>query len=116
MTDLRNRMPVPNGIENFQKLRRNQFYYVDKTNLIVRLLRQPAEVTLFTRPRRFGKTLMLDTIRSFFEVGAEPSDFAGLAIEREEELCQKHMGHYPVISISLKGMEGPDYSSAIFQL
>ena len=101
MTGIENRKPVPNGIENFQELRRNGFYYVDKTRLITKLLRQPAKVTLFTRPRRFGKTLMIDTLRSFFEVGDQPSDFAGLAIERETELCQKHMGQYPVISISL---------------
>ena len=110
------RKPVPGGIENFQELRRRGFYYVDKTGLLTEMLRNPWKVTLFTRPRRFGKTLMLDTIRSFFEIGADPTDFEGLAIAEEKELCQAHMGQYPVISISLKNVAGRDYTAALDQL
>ena len=116
MTDTENRKPVPGGIENFQKLRRGNFYYVDKTALICELLRRPWEVTLFTRPRRFGKTLMLDTIRSFLELGAEPSDFDGLEIERETALYQKHFGQYPVIFLTLKEVEGRTYRDALNRL
>ena len=115
MAEIGYRKPVPGGIEFFQKLRRGNYYYVDKTPLIAGLLRNTWEVTLFTRPRRFGKTLMLDTIRSFFEIGADPEDFSGLAIAEETELCQRHLGQYPVIFLTLKSVEGRDYPYALDQ-
>ncbi|MCC8075462.1 MAG: AAA family ATPase, partial [Clostridiales bacterium] len=107
-----NKLKLPLGIENFMDMRTRGYYYVDKSNLIRDLLNQGALVTLFTRPRRFGKTLNMSMLRYFFEVGTDKSLFDGLAISKETELCQQHMGQYPVISISLKGVEGWDFADA----
>ncbi|MCD8100355.1 MAG: ATP-binding protein [Oscillospiraceae bacterium] len=95
---------LPIGVDNFEKLRDENLYYVDKTLLIKELLNSWSEVTLFTRPRRFGKSLNMSMLKSFFEVGTNKSLFDGLAISKETELCAEHMGKYPVISISLKGI------------
>ncbi|MCD8197110.1 MAG: AAA family ATPase, partial [Lachnospiraceae bacterium] len=95
---------LPIGVDNFKKLRDENLYYVDKTLLIKELLDSWSEVTLFTRPRRFGKSLNMSMLKSFFEVGTNKHLFDGLAISKETELCAEHMGKYPVISISLKGI------------
>ncbi|MCD8334271.1 MAG: ATP-binding protein [Clostridiales bacterium] len=107
-----NRLKLPLGIENFMDMRTRGYYYVDKTNLIRDLLNQGALVTLFTRPRRFGKSLNMSMLRYFFEVETDKSIFDGLAISKETALCQQHIGQYPVISISLKGVEGWEYEDA----
>ena len=100
------RQPVklPVGIENFEKLRTEGFYYVDKTGLIRDLLRDWGEVNLFTRPRRFGKSLNMSMLKHFFEYGCDASLFEGLEIAKETELCKEYMGKFPVISITLKGV------------
>ncbi len=82
---------LPVGIDSFEKLRKENFYYVDKTGLIADLMRNWGEVNLFTRPRRFGKTLNMSMLKSFFEIGGDKSIFDGLAIRREEELCEAYM-------------------------
>ena len=106
------RKKLPVGIENFTKLREEDFYYVDKTGLIEMLLNNWGEVNLFTRPRRFGKSLNMSMLRHFFEIGTDPSLFDGLSIAQNQELCQKFMGKYPVISISLKGVDTDNYEDA----
>ncbi len=103
---------LPIGEEFFRNIRTKGFYYVDKTRFIADLLKNRGSVNLFTRPRRFGKSLNLDMLKSFFEIGAEKSLFEGLDIMEETELCQQHMGRYPVISISLKDVEGVDFQTA----
>ncbi len=103
---------LPLGTEDFRELREENFYYIDKTMLIKDLIEGQGKVTLFTRPRRFGKTLNMSMLRHFFEIGTDKSIFEGLAISDEKELCEEYMGQYPVISISLKGVEGEDYESA----
>lgn len=105
-------MKLPVGIDDFRKLRESDFYYVDKTKLIEQLLQSWSEVTLFTRPRRFGKTLNMSMLKSFFEIGTDKSLFDGLYISKNKELCDEYMGKYPVIFLSLKGVEGLDFSSA----
>ncbi len=105
-------MKLPVGIDDFRKLRESNFYYVDKTKLIEQLLQSWSEVTLFTRPRRFGKTLNMSMLKSFFEIGTDKSLFDGLYISKNKELCDEYMGKYPVIFLSLKGVEGLDFSSA----
>ncbi len=100
------------GLEFFEELRRRDGYYVDKTGLIAELLHGMAKVTLFTRPRRFGKTLNMTMLKYFFEPGADPALFDGLAISREKELCERYMGKYPVVFVTLKDMEGKDFRSA----
>ena len=107
---------LPIGIENFEKIRRNGFYYVDKTGLIKDLLENCGEVNLFTRPRRFGKSLNMNMLKHFFEYGCDPQLFEGLAISAEPLLCQEHMGKYPVISITLKDVSGNDYKTALEML
>ena len=97
---------IPVGLESFEKIRRDDFYYVDKTGLIKELFENWGEVNLFTRPRRFGKSLNMSMLQSFFETGCDKSLFAGLAIEKETELCEEYMGKFPVVSISLKGVNG----------
>ncbi len=104
------RMPI--GIEDFAKLRTNDFYYVDKSGMIKELLSNWGEVNLFTRPRRFGKSINMSMLKCFFEIGTDKSLFDGLAISSETELCENYMGQYPVVSISLKGIEGANYSVA----
>ena len=107
---LKKRLPV--GIENFEKIRRDGFYYVDKTDLIKELLENWGEVNLFTRPRRFGKTLNMSMFQFFFEIGCDKSLFDGLRIAEESTLCETYMGKFPVISISLKGIDAADYETA----
>ena len=107
-----NTLKLPVGIDDFKKLRESNFYYVDKTRLIEQLLLNWSEVTLFTRPRRFGKTLNMSMLKSFFEIGTDKSLFDGLYISGNKELCDEHMGKYPVIFLSLKGVEGLEFSSA----
>lgn len=104
------RLPV--GIGNFEKIRRDGFYYVDKTDLIKELLENWGEVNLFTRPRRFGKTLNMSMFQCFFEIGCDKSLFDGLRIAEESTLCETYMGKFPVISISLKGIDAADYETA----
>lgn len=103
---------LPVGVDIFEKLRREDFYYVDKTGLIRDLLYNWSEVNLFTRPRRFGKTLNMTMLKSFFEIGADESLFQGLAISRETALCEKYLGKFPVIFITLKGVDGPRFEDA----
>ena len=107
---LKKRLPV--GIENFEKIRRDGFYYVDKTDLIKELLENWGEVNLFTRPRRFGKTLNMSMFQCFFEIDCDKSLFDGLRIAEESMLCETYMGKFPVISISLKGIDAADYETA----
>lgn len=106
------RKKLPIGIDGFEKIRTNDFYYVDKTLFIKALLQNWGEVNLFTRPRRFGKTLNMSMLRSFFEVGSDPALFEGLNIAQEKELCEKYMGKFPVISISLKSVGGLNFKAA----
>lgn len=103
---------LPVGIENFEKIRRDGFYYVDKTSLIEQLLNNWGEVNLFTRPRRFGKTLNMSMLKCFFEIGTDQSLFDGLYISKNKALCDAYMGKYPVISISLKGVNADSYENA----
>ena len=105
-------LKLPVGIDDFKKLRENRFYYVDKTALIEQLLGNWSEVNLFTRPRRFGKTLNMSMLKAFFEIGADRSLFEGLYISRNAELCDEHMGKYPVIFLTLKGVEGLTFEEA----
>ena len=102
----------PLGIENFEKIIQENFYYIDKTGLIAELLKKQAEVTLFTRPRRFGKSLNMSMLKSFFSIHSDRHLFDGLAISEETELCERYMGRFPVISISLKGIESLTYDGA----
>ena len=105
-------MKLPVGIDDFRKLRESHFYYVDKTRLIEQLLLNWSEVTLFTRPRRFGKTLHMGMRKSFFDIGTDKALFDGLYISGNKELCDEYMGKYPVIFLSLKGVEGLTYEEA----
>ena len=106
------KLKLPVGIDNFEKLRKENFYYVDKTRLIIDLLGNWGEVNLFTRPRRFGKTLNMSMLKYFFEIGTDKTIFDGLAISREKALCDEHMGKYPVVFITLKGVDGLNFDSA----
>ena len=103
---------LPIGIDGFEKIRTNDFYYADKTLFIKELLLNWGEVNLFTRPRRFGKTLNMSMLKCFFEIGNNPELFAGLNIMQEKELCEKYMGKFPVISISLKSVGGRNFKTA----
>ena len=103
---------LPVGIENFEKIRTEGFYYIDKTGMIVDLLQKWGEVNLFTRPRRFGKSLNMSMLRAFFEIGGNREIFDGLRIAEETTLCEQYMGRFPVISISLKDVEGDDFAAA----
>lgn len=105
-------MKLPIGLDSFEKIRTNDFYYVDKTLFIKELLENWGEVNQFTRPRRFGKSLNMSMLKSFFEVGGDPALFDGLKISREKELCANYQGKFPVISISLKSVDGRSFSSA----
>ena len=105
-------MKLPVGIDNFKKLRESHFYYVDKTRLIEQLLLNWSEVTLFTRPRRFGKTLNMSMLKSFFEIGTDKALFNGLYIAGNKAVCDEYMGKYPVIFLSFKGVDGLDFTSA----
>ena len=107
---------LPIGIDGFEKIRTNDFYYVDKTLLIKELLQNWGEVNLFTRPRRFGKSLNMSMLKCFFEINGNPALFEGLKIMREKALCEKYMGKFPVISISLKSVEGLSFEAALAAL
>ena len=106
------RKKLPIGIDGFEKIRTNDFYYVDKTLFIKELVQNWGEVNLFTRPRRFGKSLNMSMLKYFFEIGRDPSPFAGLKIMQEKALCEEFMGKFPVISISLKGVDGLNFKAA----
>ena len=106
------KLKLPVGIDGFEKIRRNGFYYIDKTKLIEQLFLNWGEVNLFTRPRRFGKTLNMSMLKCFFEIGTDSSLFDGLYISQNRELCKQHMGQYPVIFLSLKDVEGLSFSEA----
>lgn len=106
------KIKLPMGIENFREMRTGGFYYVDKTGLIKTLLEYPAYVNLFTRPRRFGKTLNMSMLKYFFETDSDSSLFDGLEISKEKELCKEYMGKFPVISITLKGATGESFEEA----
>ena len=110
------RKMLPTGIESFEKLRRGNFYYVDKTGLIRDLLKNWGEVNLFTRPRRFGKTLNMSMLKCFFEIGADKTLFDGLAISKETALCEECMGKFPVVFISLKDVDGLTFKEAYGKL
>ncbi len=113
MNDIRaNKTKLPIGIEDFKEIRTDGFYYVDKTGLIKELLENWGKVNLFTRPRRFGKSLNMSMLKYFFEEGNNSQLFAGLQISGETQLCNEFMGKFPVISISLKGIEGETFDDA----
>ena len=107
-----NKLKLPVGIENFEEIRKSGFYYIDKTGLIEQLLQNWGKVNLFTRPRRFGKTLNMSMLKSFFEIGTDSSLFEGLYISNNTELCNEYMGKYPVIFLSLKGVDGLTFSKS----
>lgn len=107
-----NNMKLPVGIDQFDKLIKSGFYYVDKTRLIEQLLQNWGEVNLFTRPRRFGKTLNMSMLKSFFEIGTDKTLFDQLYIAANKELCEEYMGQYPVIFLSLKGVDGLNFEEA----
>lgn len=109
---MENRLKLPVGIENFEEIRKEGFYYVDKTKLIEELLMSWGKVNLFTRPRRFGKTLNMSMFKTFFEIGTDQSVFDGLYISCNKRLCEEHMGKYPVIFLSLKGVDGLNFEKA----
>ena len=111
-----NTMKLPVGIDDFRKLRESDFYYVDKTRLIEQILQSWSEVTLFTRPRRFGKTLNMSMLKSFFEIGTDKSLFDGLYISGNKELCEEYMGKYPVVFLSLKSVEGTSFDEARYRI
>ncbi len=103
---------IPIGIEDFEKLRKEGYYYVDKTEMIAKLLRNPAEVTLFTRPRRFGKSLNMSMLKHFFSPDADQELFHGLKIMEEPKLCERYMGQFPVIAFSLKDIDAESFQTA----
>ena len=109
-------LKLPVGIENFEDIRKLGFYYIDKTKLIEQLLQNWGKVNLFTRPRRFGKTLNMSMLRTFFEIGMDKSLFEGLYISKNKELCDEYMGKYPVIFLSLKGIDGLTFEEAIIRI
>lgn len=111
-----NSLKLPVGIENFEEIRKFGFYYMDKTKLIEQLVETGVKVTLFTRPRRFGKTLNMSMLRAFFETGADTTLFDGLYIAGNKEICEQYMGKYPVIFLSLKSVEGLSYEDARYRI
>ena len=108
-------LKLPVGIENFEEIRQLGFYYVDKTKLIEQLLQNWGKVNLFTRPRRFGKTLNMSMLKNFFEIGTDPTLFEGLYIAQNRELCEAYLGQHPVIFLSLKGVEGLTFEAARYR-
>ena len=110
------RKKLPVGIENFEEFFTEDFYYVDKTMFIAELLQNWGKVNLFTRPRRFGKSLNMSMLKCFFEIGCDQTLFHGLKIEQEKRLCEEYMGRFPVISISLKSVDGPNFKTAVAAL
>ena len=113
---MENRLMLPIGIEEFNEIRNGKFYYIDKTGLIEQLLGQWGKVNLFTRPRRFGKTLNMSMLRYFFEIGTEKALFDGLSISENTELCREYMGKFPVIFLSFKDVEGLTFEQARYSL
>lgn len=113
---MENTLKLPAGIEDFKEIRKRGYYYVDKSKLIEQLVEVGGKVTLFTRPRRFGKTLNMSMLRSFFETGADASLFDGLYISGNKELCDEYMGKYPVIFLSLKDVDGLKYENAKYRI
>lgn len=113
---MENQFMLPIGIEDFKEIREEGYYYVDKTALIKQVLEKRSKVTLFTRPRRFGKSLNMSMLKRFFEIGTDPSLFEGLHISKNAALCERYMGKYPVIAISLKGVDAASYQEAVVQL
>ena len=113
---MENQFMLPIGIEDFKEIREEGYYYVDKTALIEQVLEKRSKVTLFTRPRRFGKSLNMSMLKRFFEIGTDPSLFEGLHISKNAALCERYMGKYPVIAISLKGVDADSYEKAKAQL
>ena len=113
---MENTLKLPVGIDSFDKIRKNGFYYIDKTGLIEQLVQLGGEVTLFTRPRRFGKTLNMSMLRSFFETGTDASLFDDLYISGNKEICDEYMGKYPVIFLSLKDVDGLKYENAKYRI
>ena len=111
-TGMTGKKKLPIGIESFEEIRKEGFYYVDKTGVIGQLLEKWGKVNLFTRPRRFGKSLNMSMLKAFFEIGGDPGLFEGLKISEKKELCEKYMGQFPVISISLKNVEGLSFEAA----
>ena len=109
------KLKLPIGLENFEEIRKSGFYYVDKTKLIEQLLEEWGKVNLFTRPRRFGKTLNMSMLRHFFEVGTDKTLFDGLYISQNEKICEEYMGKFPVIFLSLKSVEGLNFESAKYR-
>lgn len=109
---MNSRLKLPVGIDNFEKIRKEEFYYIDKTKLIEQLLTNWGEVNLFTRPRRYGKTLNMSMLKSFFDIGTDKSIFEGLYISNNAKLCDEYMGKYPVISVSFKDINGITYDDA----
>ncbi len=103
---------LPVGIEDFREIRTQEFYYVDKTGIIGDLMENLGKVNLFTRPRRFGKTLNMSMLKYFFETGSDGTLFDGLEIAKEKALCERYMGKFPVISVTLKGAVGRTYDEA----
>lgn len=113
---MENTLKLPAGIEDFKEIRKRGYYYVDKSKLIEQLVEVGGKVTLFTRPRRFGKTLNMSMLRSFFETGADASLFDGLYISGNKEICDEYMGKYPVIFLSLKDVDGLKYENAKYRI
>ena len=113
MTDT---LKLPVGIENFEEIRNDGFYYADKTGLIEQLLNQWGKMNLFTRPRRFGKTLNMSMLRYFFEIGTDPALFDGLYISQNKKLCEEYLGKFPVVFLSLKNVDGLTYERAVYRL
>ena len=109
---MKNSMKLPVGIENFEEIRTDGYYYIDKTKLIEQLLDNQGKVNLFTRPRRFGKTLNMSMLKYFFEIGTNCALFDGLYISRNQTLCREHMAGYPVIFITLKNVDGLSFEEA----
>lgn len=109
-------LKLPVGIEDFQEIRRNGFYYIDKTGLIEQLLDSWGKVNLFTRPRRFGKSLNMSMLRYFFEIGTDMTLFDGLHILQRKDLCDEYMGRFPVVFLTLKGVDGLTFEKATNKL
>ena len=109
MADLK-RLPV--GMDDFKEIRKSEFYYIDKTKLIEQVLENWSKVNLFTRPRRFGKTLNMSMLKWFFEIGTDTTFFDGLYISKNQALCEEYMGKYPVVLLSLKSVEGLTFEEA----
>ena len=105
------KLPLPIGVSDFKELV-SGYYYVDKTLMLKEFIDFKPKVSLFTRPRRFGKSLNMSMLKAFFEIGGDPALFKGLKITERKELCEKYMGQFPVISISLKSVEGLDFEAA----